>query len=211
MTRPPPTQRRSSLELLGFDRHRSGCVVHSTSPLAQRRAKSTNSLDKRKAGPDEPGSALAALVKSTSPLAQRRVKSATCIERDHIRHSSALAALVQSTAPIPQRKSRSATSLTGDKDGKENDNQNRYSSVLRVLKDAVREDMLAENKKMELSELQLPDSGRTSHRRRKANTLSLESPVYADSKVMDSSSKSPRRYHTHQGAERHGDTHKGVG
>ena len=154
---------------------------------------------------------MAALVKSTSPLAQRRVKSATSIERENNRHSSALAALVQSTAPIPQRKSRSATSLSDDKEGDENHNRNRYTSVLRVLKDAVKEDMLADDaKRMEFSELKVPNGGHLGMRRRKANTLSLlESPVYAGSRVMDGSNKAPLRYHG--GTERCRDTHKGVG
>ena len=107
-----------------------------------------SSLEKLKGEKVRSISAVEALIHSTSPLAQRRVKSVNSLEKVHDHnYNSPLAALVQSTtSPLAQRRAKSATNLKEQKQNGVSPDQDRYTSIFKVLKDAVRED---EERKME--------------------------------------------------------------
>ena len=100
-----------------------------------------SSLEKPKGEKLRSISTVEALVQSTSPLAQRRVKSVNSLEKVRDHNNSALAALVQSTtSPLAQRRAKSATNLKEQRRSGVSPDRDRYSSILKVLKDAVKED-----------------------------------------------------------------------
>ena len=100
-----------------------------------------SSLEKPKGEKLRSISTVEALIQSTSPLAQRRVKSVNSLEKVRDHNNSALAALVQSTtSPLAQRRAKSATNLKEQRRNGVSPDQDRYSSILKVLKDAVKED-----------------------------------------------------------------------
>ena len=100
-----------------------------------------SSLEKLKGEKVRSISTVEALIHSTSPLAERRVKSVNSLEKVHDHNNSALAALVQSTtSPLAQRRAKSATNLKEQRHNGVSPDQDRYTSIFKVLRDAVRED-----------------------------------------------------------------------